>query len=144
VRDDLLKLGFKAQNIKLKGFAGADIYAAMGKRNTDLDLGVGMGWCGDWPLDPASTLRDVVNSAGALGIESPKYQRKLAAAMKLRGDAQYRALGKLDVEVMKELAPTVVLSTYNNRYFFSGSVNPKSLVYSNVYADWSIPALALK
>jgi hypothetical protein len=46
--------------------------------------------------------------------------------------------------VTKDLAPTAVLSTYNNRYFFSSRVDPKSLVYQNAYSDWSIPALALK
>jgi hypothetical protein len=34
--------------------------------------------------------------------------------------------------------------TYNNRYFFSGRVDQRSLVYSRIYQDWSIPALTLK
>ena len=45
---------------------------------------------------------------------------------------------------MRRVAPVVAMRTYNNRYFFSGRVNPKSLVYEPVYQDWSIPALALK
>jgi hypothetical protein len=36
------------------------------------------------------------------------------------------------------------MRTYNNRYFFSDRVDPKSLVYQGIYQDWSIPALALK
>ena len=36
------------------------------------------------------------------------------------------------------------MRTYNNRYFFSDRVDPKSLVYEHVYPDMSIPALALK
>jgi hypothetical protein len=46
--------------------------------------------------------------------------------------------------VTTRLAPAVVLGAYNNRYFFSSRVDPRSLVYQNVYTDWSIPALALK
>jgi ABC-type oligopeptide transport system substrate-binding subunit len=144
VRADLIKLGFKAANIKLKGFSGADIYDAVGKRSTDLDLGVGLGWCGDYALDAAFLLRDVLEPANVVGVDAPRYRQKLAAALKLKGFAESRALGRLDVEVMKDLAPIAVLSTYSNRYFFSSRVDPKSLVYENVYADWSIPALALK
>ena len=34
--------------------------------------------------------------------------------------------------------------TYNNRYFFSNRVNPKSLVYQGIYQDFRLPAMALK
>jgi hypothetical protein len=45
---------------------------------------------------------------------------------------------------MRNEAPLAVMRTYNNRYFFSDRVDPKSLAYNYVYSDWSIPALALK
>ena len=45
---------------------------------------------------------------------------------------------------MRQVAPMAVERTYNNRYFFSLRLNPRSLVYQAVYQDWSIPALALK
>jgi len=45
---------------------------------------------------------------------------------------------------MNTLAPVAVTRTYNNRYLFSNRVDPRSLVYSGVYGDWSIPELALK
>jgi hypothetical protein len=77
-------------------------------------------------------------------MDSAKYTHRLEAALRLKTEAQYRALGKLDVDLMKDVAPTVVLGVYNNRYFFSSRVDPRSLVYQNVYTDWSIPALALK
>jgi len=41
-------------------------------------------------------------------------------------------------------APVAVERTYNNRYLFSGRVDPKSLVYQGIYQDWDIAALALK
>ena len=145
LRADLVKLGVDPARIKLKPYGGADIYDALGKRRTDLDLGVGVGWCADTsPVDPAALVRQALESSSLFGIDSAKYTRRLQAALRLTGAAQYRALGKLDVDLTTGLAPTVVLGVYNNRYFFSSRVNPRSLVYQNVYADWSIPRLALK
>ena len=40
---------------------------------------------------------------------------------------------------MRKLAPVAVMHTYNNRSFFSASVDPRSLKYHSVYHDWSIP-----
>jgi ABC-type oligopeptide transport system substrate-binding subunit len=137
VRRDLIRLGFKPDGITLKGFSGGDIYEAMGKRNSGLDLGVSMGWCTQFDGDPAATL-DLFAS------DSEKYQRRLEAAKRLRGNARLRALGRLDIALMKNVAPVAVMRTYNNLYFFSARVDPKSLVYKGVYSDWSIPALALK
>ena len=39
VRQDLINLGFNADNIKMKGFSGGDIYTAMGVRGNDADIG---------------------------------------------------------------------------------------------------------
>jgi peptide/nickel transport system substrate-binding protein len=139
VRNDLITLGFKPGNITMKGFSGADLYDAWGKKNSDLDMGVSMGWCSDYP-DPEFMLGF---SAGVIDA-FPKYRHKLEAARKLRGDARLAAFGRLDITVMKELAPVAVMRTYNNRYFFSNRVDPRGLVYSGIYQDWSIPALSLK
>jgi len=145
LRADLVKLGVDPARVRLKAYGGAEIYDAMGKRNSDLDLGVGMGWCANTsPVDPASLIRAALESSSLFGIDNAKFTRRLRAALKLEGQAHYRALGKLDVDLMQNLAPTVVLGVYNNRYFFSSRVDPRSLVYQNVYADWSIPRLALK
>jgi ABC-type transport system substrate-binding protein len=144
LRADLVKLGIEPARIKLKPFSGADIYDAMGRPSTDLDIGVGMGWCGDYPFYPAFLLEFALSPWNVAGIDSPKYRQKLAVAQSLKGQARHRALGKLDVEVMKNLAPEVVLNVYNNRFFFSSRVDARSLVYQNAYTDWSIPALALK
>jgi peptide/nickel transport system substrate-binding protein len=143
IRAVLVKLGIRADRIKLKGFSGADLYDVMGKRNTDLDLGVSLGWCGDYP-DPAAIMNPLLSGAAPYVELTPKYRRKLAAAQKLQGAARLRAFGRLDIELMNDLAPVAVTRTYNSLYFFSNRVNPASLVYENVYTDWSIPALALK
>jgi peptide/nickel transport system substrate-binding protein len=143
VRSALIAIGFKGDDVKLKGFTGADLYDAMGKRNTDLDLGVGGGWCSDYPdsLGPFSAGLGFF-SAGDPGVA--KYRSRLAAAQRLHGAARSKALGELDVAIMNDLAPIVVTRTYNNRYFLSSRIEPSSFRYQSVYQDWDIAALALK
>lgn len=143
VRRDLIRLGFKSGDVTLKGYTEADLYDAMGKRNSDLDLGVTMGWCSDF-ADPEPMLEQFLAPYSHSASDGPKYRRKLEAAKKLKGDARLRAFGRLDIALMRDLAPVVVMRTYNNLYFFSARVDSKSLVYKSVYSDWSIPALALK
>jgi hypothetical protein len=131
VHDALLQLGFKPGNITMKGYTGGDIYTAMGTRGSDLDLGVSMGFCSDYP-DSYGVLKGFV-------VAGSTYSRKLDAARN-----RPKALGKLDLEITRNLAPAAVMRKYNNLYFFSGRVDPRSLKYNRVYQDWSIPALALK
>jgi ABC-type oligopeptide transport system substrate-binding subunit len=141
IRDVLVKLGIQAGRIKLKAFAGADLYDAMRRQNGDLDLGVGLGWCSDYP-EPLGLLTVAFSGLGSAA--RGQYQGRLDVATKLQGKARLRALGRLDLDLMNTLAPVAVTSTYNNRFYFSRRVEPKSLVYVGVYQDWSIPALALK
>ena len=143
IRSALTAIGFKESAVKLKGYSAADLYDAMGHRGSDLDLGVGAGWCSDYP-DP---LRPFGAGLGFLGGSEPgaaKYRVRLEAADRLHGAARLKALGELDLAITNDLAPVVVMRSYNNRYFFSDRVDPKSLRYQSVYEDWSIPALALK
>ena len=141
VKRDLIRLGFDPTNITMKGFRGADIYDAIGKAGSDWDLAVSVGFCDDYAvLDTGDTFPFL-----AYGFpDSPKYRAKIAAALRLSGNARTKAIGKLDIEIMKNLAPVVVTTTYNQLSFFSNRVDPRSLAFHRVYQDWSIPALALK
>jgi hypothetical protein len=87
---------------------------------------------------------DVLDPSSPAAVDSRRYRAKLAAANRLPEAARLKALGKLDLEITRNLAPAAALRTYNNRYFFSARVDPRSLKYSGIYSDWSIPALALK
>jgi peptide/nickel transport system substrate-binding protein len=137
VRRTLINLGFDPANITMKGFTGGDIYTAIFRKGSDFDLAVSVGWCSDFP-DPGSFL------PGPFFPPSSKYRNKIAAALRLKGTAQATALGKLDLEITRNVAPVAVTTAYNNLYFFSNRVDPRSLRYHLVYHDWSIPALALK
>jgi peptide/nickel transport system substrate-binding protein len=138
VRRTLVNLGFDPANITMKGFTGGDIYTAMGTRGSDFDLAVSVGWCSDYPDTGSAFL------PGLFFPPSPKYRNKIAAVLRLKGNARATALGRLDLEIMRNVAPVAVTNTYNNLYFFSNRVDPRNLQYHRVYQDWSIPALALK
>ena len=55
-----------------------------------------------------------------------------------------RIVEEIGASSAPRLAPVAVMRTFNNRYFFSDRVDPRSLRYHSAYSDWSIPALALK
>jgi peptide/nickel transport system substrate-binding protein len=151
VRQDLISLGFSAGNITAKPFSGGNLYTAMGKKGTDLDLGVSMGWCSDYP-DPYDWI-NILLYGGSIQAENnnnysymniPKWNKKMQAAAQLVGPKRLKVYGQLDLDIMNQVAPVAAERTYNNRYFFSNRINPKGLVYQGIYQDFSIPAMALK
>jgi peptide/nickel transport system substrate-binding protein len=151
VKQDLVNLGFNSNNITMKGFSGANIYDAMGKRGNDADMGVSMGWCSDYP-DPYDWINILLygpsiqdeNNVNYSYFNNPTWNKRMANAAKLVGPKRLKVYGQLDLDIMNKAAPVAVERTYNNRYFFSDRVNAKGLVYQGIYQDWSIPAMALK
>ena len=143
MKRDLIRLGFDPANITMKGLTGVDFYDAMGKRGSDFDMGVSVGWCSDyWVTGFGDTFPFQPVFDG--DFLTAKYRAKVAAALRLHGNERINAIGKLDIEIMKNLAPVVITNTYNQLSFFSNRVDPRSLRFHRVYQDWSIPALALK
>ena len=151
VVQDLVNLGFNKNNITSKGYSGGNLYTAMGTKGTDLDLGVSMGWCSDYP-DPYDWV-NILLYGGNIQAENnnnysymniSKWNRKMTTAARLVGPKRLKTYGQLELDIMNQVAPIAVERTYNNRYFFSSKVNPKSLVYQGIYQDFSIPAMALK
>ena len=130
VRRDLERLGL---NVVMVPFGSTD------EPSPGWDMLIRFGWCYDSP-DPSRVL---VSSLGSVP-NSGKYLQRIRAADGLPGNKRLSALGKIDLEVMRNVAPVAVMHTYNNRWFFSSRVDPRSLKYHVVYEDWSIPALALK
>ena len=135
----------------MKGFSGGNIYTAMGVKGNDADMGVSMGWCSDYP-DPYDWINILLygpsiqadNNVNYSYMNIPKWNKKMAAAAKLVGPKRYKVYGQMDIDLMKQVAPLAATRTYNNRYFFSNRINPKSLVYQGIYQDFSIGAMALK
>jgi len=151
VRQDLINLGFNAGNITDKGYSGGNLYTAMGTKGTDLDIGVSMGWCSDYP-DPYDWINILLfggniqaeNNNNYSYMDIAKWNKKMQSAARLVGPKRLKVYGQLDLDIMNQVAPMAIERTYNNRYFFGARVNPKSLVYQGIYQDFSIPAMALK
>jgi peptide/nickel transport system substrate-binding protein len=153
VRNDLIALGFKPAKITMKGFSGGNIYTAMGVKGNDADIGISLGFCSDWPsgfgsADPGSFLAFWLDPASpwspVMGLHDPGYLRRFAAANRLHGAARLRALRRLDLDVMRNLAPAVVTMVPEAVSFFSDRVDPASLRYEVAAGNWDIGALALK
>jgi len=106
-------------------------------------MGVSVGSCSDFP-DYGGDFFPFLLYGDAFFPDNSKYRAKIAAALRLTGPARSRAIGKLDIEIMKNVAPVVVTNTYNQLFFLSNRVDPHSLRFHSFYQDWSIPALALK
>jgi peptide/nickel transport system substrate-binding protein len=151
VKSDLQAIGFSSGNITMKGFSGGNIYVAMGVKGNDADMGVSMGWCSDYP-DPYDWINILLYGPGIQAdnnvnysyMNIPKWNKKMASAAKLVGPKRYKVYGQMDLDLMKQVAPLAATRTYNNRYYFSSRINPKSLVYQGIYQDFSIGAMALK
>jgi peptide/nickel transport system substrate-binding protein len=151
VKSDLQAIGFSSGNITMKGFSGGNIYVAMGVKGNDADMGVSMGWCSDYP-DPYDWINILLYGPGIQAdnnvnysyMNVPKWNKKMASAAKLVGPQRYKVYGQMDLDLMKQVAPLAATRTYNNRYYFSNRINPKSLVYQGIYQDFSIGAMALK
>jgi ABC-type transport system substrate-binding protein len=135
VRRDLTALGLEVQMVPA---FGGDVPPTW---DIAVGVGYGLGVCYDNARDPAQILRSEIEPYRP---ESANYSLKIQRANSLKGSARLKALGKLDIEIARKLAPVAVMHTYNNRSYLSESVDPRSLKYHRVYSDWSIPALALK
>lgn len=137
VRRDLVNLGFDPANITMRGFPGFGIYDAFATGGGD--LAVSLGFCQQSFADPPGAF-----FGGPYFPDNHKYSGRIARAMRLTGVARDRAFGRLDLDIMRDVAPFAVMGYSDNRFFFSDRVDPRSLRYHRVYADWSIPDLALK
>jgi hypothetical protein len=133
VRHALISLGFTSENITARGFSGSQIYTAMSRFGTDADLFVSLGFCHEY-ADPVGSL---IPFGPDWLPDNQKYRDKIARA-------KPADLGKLDLDIMRNLAPFAVMRTYNDGYFFSDRVDRRSLTYHKAYSGWSIPQLALK
>lgn len=72
-------------------------------------------------LVDGTTIRPV-NNTNVSYFNSPAYNRKIARAASLSGQARYRAFGELDVDLARNAAPLAAYATDNDRRYFSSRV----------------------
>lgn len=103
VRRDLINLGFDPARITMRGFAAGQFYVAISRRGSAWDLAVSEGVCEE---EPAS----FVLYPSWYFPKNQKYLRKIKAARRLSGRARNKAVGKLDLEIARNLAPAAVMA----------------------------------
>jgi len=142
---NLEQAGFKV-TLKPQPFGVA--IKTMGTRGNDIDIYTA-GWIADYfdPFDFINVLLDGNNIQDANNnnysyYNSAKYNKAMAAASKLSGQARFKAYGKLDVDIMKNDAPWAPVFNYTSRDFIIA--NTENYIYHPVYGHPIINAFAIK
>jgi oligopeptide transport system substrate-binding protein len=133
VQNNLKSIGL---DLEIKTFPRAVQFTKSGTRGEPFDMSL-EGWHMDY-FDPydfiflldGSTIRPANNSNYSY-FNNPQYNRKIAAAASLVGQARYRAFGNLDVDLAKNAAPLASYITDNQRYLVSKSTG--CFFYQPVY-----------
>jgi ABC-type oligopeptide transport system substrate-binding subunit len=142
---NLEQAGFKV-TLKPQPFAVA--IKTAGDKGGDFDA-FNIGWLADYP-DPFDFINVLLdgnniqesNNSNYAYLNNAAYNKRMNDAAKLTGDARYAAYGKLDVDIMKNLAPWTPFMNQNTREFIANRIT--NYIYHPVYASAVINALAVK
>jgi ABC-type transport system substrate-binding protein len=123
VQNNLQQIGV---DLELKLFPRAVQVAKTGTRGEPYDISL-EAWFMDY-FDPydflflvdGTTIRPA-NNVNFSYFNSPAYNRKIAAAASLVGQARYRAFGNLDIDLAKNAAPLASFITDNAQHLVSKS-----------------------
>ena len=143
MQDNLKAIGL---DMEIKLFPRAVQFTKTGTRGEPFDLTL-EGWHMDY-FDPydfiflldGTTIR-AANNVDFSYFNSPAYNRKIAAAASLVGQARYRAFGNLDVDLAKNAAPLASYITDNTRILVSKSTG--CVCYHPVF-ELDIPSICKK
>ena len=121
VQDNLKAIGLDTE---IKTFPRAVQFTKSGTRGEPFDMSL-EGWHMDY-FDPydflflldGTTIRPANNNNYSY-FNNPQYNRKIAAAASLTGQARYRAFGNLDVDLARNAAPLASYITDNTRHLIS-------------------------
>ena len=133
VQDNLKAIGL---DMEIRPFPRAVQFTKTGTRGEPFDMSL-EGWHMDY-FDPydflflldGGTIRPA-NNVNFSYFNSPAYNKKIAAAASLVGQARYRAFGNLDQDLAKNAAPLASYITDNTRLLFSKSAG--CFFYQPVY-----------
>jgi peptide/nickel transport system substrate-binding protein len=144
IRRNLAQIGLA---VDVKTFPPSALYSRVGTRGEPYDI-VFAGWGADY-IDPGNflslldgrTIRDRGNNNFAY-FDSARFNRELDRANRLDGDERRRALGELDIRVLRDEAPIVPLYHPNNHLFVSKRVG--CIVLNNYVGTLNLGAVCLK
>jgi ABC-type oligopeptide transport system substrate-binding subunit len=143
VQNNLKAIGLDTE---IKPYPRAVQFTKTGTRGEPFDMSL-EGWHMDY-FDPydfmflldGTTIRPANNNNYSY-FNNPQYNRKIAAAASLVGQARYRAFGNLDVDLAKNAAPLASYITDNTRHLVSRSTG--CYFYQPVY-ELDIAAICKK
>src|SRR5918996_638815 len=122
---NLRQIGLRAE-LKPQPFAVA--IKTAGDKGSDFDI-FNIAWFADYP-DPFDFINVLLdggniqesNNSNYSYLNNPTYNKRMNDAAKLSGNARYDAYGKLDIDLMKNLAPWAPMHNGNTREFISNRV----------------------
>jgi len=125
VQKNLKAIGLE---VRIEQFPASITFAKLATPGEPFDIGY-IGWFGDarepsflnWLFD-GRTIADAPNFGNWSYFNSPRYNRLLDEASRLRGDERYRAYGALDVQLSRDAAPAVPFAAVNATTFVSANV----------------------
>jgi ABC-type transport system substrate-binding protein len=110
IKHDLARIRLK---VEIHTFPGPLYFAKMATPGQPFDMAYA-GW--GFGLDPGSALNGLFDGRSSTNwshFDSPRWNRALRQADRLRGQARYRAYGKLDVDLARDAAPAVAYDVDN-------------------------------
>jgi ABC-type oligopeptide transport system substrate-binding subunit len=143
VQNNLRQIGL---DMEIQTFPRAVQFTKTGTRGEPFDLTL-EGWHMDY-FDPydfiflmdGTTIRPA-NNVNFSYFNSPQYNRKIAQAASLVGQARYRAFGQLDIDLARNAAPLASYITDNTRHLVSRTTG--CYFYHPVY-EFDLAALCKK
>jgi peptide/nickel transport system substrate-binding protein len=141
VKANLKQIGL---DVQIKQFPGPLLFQKLATRGEPFD----MGWVGWLSTEPDPALVGQLFDGTTIGqptninwsyFNSPKWNRAIAQASQLTGEARYRAYGQLDVELARDEAPGVAYGVDNALSLVSARTG---CVIVNPYLD--LDAVCLK
>jgi len=109
LHDELLQIGIQATMV---GFAGFNLYTALGHHGEPFDIAIGTGWCRD-DEDPVNflhlldgtTIQDD-NNIDLSYFNDPVFNQRIHEAQMLPpGDERYSTFGQIDYDIAHDAAP---------------------------------------
>ncbi len=141
---NLKQIGFQ---VKDKPIAGSVYFKTIGTKGADYDIARN-GWCSDYndPYDFINVLLDgrtiqESNNVNFAYLNNAKLNAAMDAASNLSGDARAAAYSKLDLSIMRDIAPWAPYMIPNSRFLVSARTS--NVIYSAYLTEPTYNALAV-
>jgi len=124
VRRNLARIGLK---VVVKSVPFDALAANLSAPRAPFDIAWGIGWAADYS-DPYAFINALLDGRNIWArFNSPKYNRLMDRASRLRGAKRFRAYGDLDIALARNAAPLIAYGTDNAWTFVSKRVSCKIL-----------------